>query len=360
MKKYELVEQTLKGQMETGEIAPGEKLPSEQELCRRFGVSRSAVRQALKNLAHQGCAESVKGVGTFCRLRPENGRLTANIGFIGFFSHSYIFPRIIQGIDSVLYREGFHLLIGQSLYRLERERSILQSYIDKPVDGIILEPVCDGNPEYSNRSLVEEAIDRGIPVVFIDNTIPGIETASVSLDDFSTGYAAVSHLIEKGHRRIGLFYQEDYYTKLQRTAGARACISEHGERNIRFWESSFRGQGEHSTAKRQAEAFLASAGREITALMCTSDEDAIVCIEAAEAMGLRIPEDISVIGFDDWEASSLQRIGLTSFEHPGRTMGGMIARSLIDEIKGESRLVSASMVLRPRLVERTSVLDISS
>ncbi len=358
MRKYEVIEQSLKAQMETGELSPGEKLPSESELCSRFGVSRNVVRQALRNLEYRGLTETIKGVGTFCRKPTQRDGLTGNIGFLGFFSHSYIFPRMIQGIDSVLYQEGFHLLVGQSLYDLDRERRVLESFLEKPVDGIILEPVCDGNPEYSNRELVRTIIASGVPVVFIDNVIPGIDTTRVTLDDFHTGTRAMEYLSSMGHRDIGLFYQEDYYTKLQRVSGCRSYVKNHPQLEINLRAGSFRGQRRGSNAPERAEAFLKRYGGEITAVFCSSDEDALVVMEAADRMGITVPQELSVIGFDDWDISSYVRIGLTTFEHPGRSMGKLIARSLVDEIRGNRQLASTSMVLKPRLVERTSVCRI--
>ncbi len=360
MKKYEIIEQELSRGIESGEMLSGEKLPSEHELCIRFGVSRNVVRQALRNLEQRGLTETVKGVGTFCRSAQAAAGLSANIGFIGFFPHSYIFPRMIQGIDSILYTEGFNLLVGQSYYDLNRERRVLRNFMEKSVDGIILEPVCDGNPDYSNRDAVRQIISSGIPVVFIDNVIPGIETTTVTLDDYYTGWTAAEYLCGKGHRNIGLFFQEDYYTKLQRIAGARAYADEHPDLGIIFCEGSFRGQRSSSNAPERAENFLFRYGDKITAVFCTSDEDAMVVMETADRMGIDIPGSLSVIGFDDWEASSFKRIGLTTFEHPGRSMGRMVARSLVDEIRGRNQSAGTSIILKPRLVERTSVLDLAS
>jgi len=358
MRKYERIEQSLCDQINSGKISLGAKLPSENELCRQFNVSRNVVRQALKNLERRGLTESLKGVGTFCRRSTRAEGLSTTIGFIGFFSQSYIFPRIIEGIDSVLYQEGFHLLLGQSLYNLARERKLLEGYMQKEIDGIILEPVCDGNAEYSNKKTVQRAIEQGIPVVFIDNVIPGIETAMVKLNDYQTGRYAAEYLFQRGHRNIGLFYQEDYFTKLQRKAGAEAFIASREKEGMTCCEGAFRGQGESSNVSEQAMRFLTSAKDRITAVFCTSDEDALAVIETAESLGIAVPEDLSVIGFDNWNALLLEKIGLTTFEHPGSTMGGMIARSLVDAIYGRSQPKSTSIVLEPRLVERSSVRDL--
>ena len=206
MKKYEILQAELRQQIENGTLHPGDKLPSENELCTVYDVSRNVVRQALRNLEIEGLTETLKGVGTFGRSRAREKQLSYNIGFISFFSHSYIFPQIIAGADSVLYAQGFHLLLGQSLYDLEREKNLLKRFMQRNVDGIIMEPIYDGTIENSNMTLIKTIIDAGIPVVFIDNFIPGIHTTTITLDDFKAGRRAAEYLGEKGHRKIAIFY----------------------------------------------------------------------------------------------------------------------------------------------------------
>src|SRR5208337_793607 len=137
MKKHELVGSWIRKNIIENKFAPGEKLPSESELCAQFGVSRNAVRQAIRNLAQEGWVQTARGIGTFCRSRVPATQLTTNVAFVAFFASSYIFPEIIRGCDHVLYTRGFNLILNQSEFDLEKERSILLSLRKKRVDGII-------------------------------------------------------------------------------------------------------------------------------------------------------------------------------------------------------------------------------
>jgi len=354
VKKYERVERWIRGAIGEGRISPGEKLPSESQLCQQFGVSRNAVRQAIRNLAHEGWVESIKGVGTFCRLRVSDSRLSTNIGFVDFFTSSYIFPEIIRGCDHVLYKRGFHLLLNQSEYDLEKERNILLNLRRKRVDGIIIAPVYDGG-ERSNADLLQEFQDEGIPVVLIDSYFPNRDFGMVALDDRLGGREAVSFLWEKGHRRIGLFYQEDYYVKVLRKQGVEEFLREKGAPIRREWLVAFKGQGPTGEAPEAAERFFAAAHELPTAFVCSNDEDALHLMRAAERHRLKIPDDLSVVGFDNSNIAQLDKIALTSVHHPSFLMGENATNILLDEIlHPELRFVTRTVVT-PALVERSSV-----
>lgn len=358
MKKYELLQAELRQQIENGTFHPGDKLPSENELCTVYKVSRNVVRQALRNLEIEGLTETKKGIGTFCRSRYRDTQLSYNIGFISFFSHSYIFPQIIAGADSVLYAQGFHLLLGQSLYDLEREKNLLNRFMQRNVDGIIMEPIFDGNIENSNIELIKTLIERGIPIVFIDNFIPGIQTTTITLDDYKAGRQAAEYLAKKGHRKVALFYQEDYYTKLQRKNGAESYLHENEATGFKAYSFPFRGQGKNSTAAAVAAQLFQQRDTGFTAVFCSSDEDAMHLIEIADHYNIRIPQDISVIGFDNWNFSRLNRINLTTFEHTSTRMGRISAHSLLEHIFHREEASKTNIVMEPVLIERESVQDL--
>ena len=355
MKKYEIIQKQLHGNIENGTYQLGDKLPSENELCKQYTVSRNVVRQALRNLESLGLTETIKGVGTFCRSGSRGTEMTYNIGFISFFSHSCIFPQIIAGADSVLYPQGFHLLLGQSLYDLEREKKLLRRFQRRKVDGIIMEPVYDGRIQNSNAEIIGDILGQGIPVVFIDNSIPGMHTATITLDDYNAGMQAAEYLGRKGHRRIALFYQEDYFTKIQRKNGAETFIDRNREKGFRAFPFPFRGQGANSSAPLAAAELLRQLDKGFTAVFCSSDEDAMHLIELADSYNICIPEDISVVGFDNWHFSKLNRINLTTFEHASTQMGKISAHTLLELILHPEEASNTRIVLEPSLIERQSV-----
>jgi GntR family transcriptional regulator of arabinose operon len=354
VKKYQRVETWIRSSITENKFGSGDKLPSESQLCEQFGVSRNAVRQAIRNLVQEGWVKSTKGVGTFCRSRIPTTNLTTNIGFVEFFVGSYIFPEIIRGCDHVLYKKGFHLLLNQSEYDLEKERNILLGLRNKKVDGIIIAPVYDGNGQ-SNADLLEEFQKEGIAIVLCDNYFADKEFSFVALDDRTGGTEAAAYLWSKGHRKIGIFYQKDYLVKIHRMQGAAEYLRSQGAPVRDEWIVGFKGQGRASEAAAVAERFFSQNAELPTAFLCSNDEDALHLIRVAEKRKIRVPDDLSVVGFDDSSIAQLEQVSLTSVHHPSFSMGEIMTNILMDKIfHPELRLVTRT-IITPSIVERTSV-----
>jgi GntR family transcriptional regulator, arabinose operon transcriptional repressor len=357
MKKHEAIQTWIRGRIEEGILAPGERLPSESRLCSQFGVSRNAVRHAIHTLIGEGILESIKGVGTFCRTPPPASPLTANIGLVEFFISSYIYPEIIRGCYNALSRKGFALLLNQSEYNLEQERAILQDLRRKRVGGIIIAPIY-GAGDRSNALLLEEIQREGTAVVLCDDYFPGRSFSSVTLDYQACGEEAAAHVWQKGHRKIGIFYQKDFLVKANRMKGVLDYLGRQEAPVRAGWVVGFNGQGPASEAPAAAERFLRSARELPSAFVCGNDEDALHLIQAAERQGVRVPDDLSVVGFDNSNIARLERISLTSVDHPSFEIGEKAANILLDKIfHPEMRFVTHT-IITPSLVERSSVRDL--
>lgn len=354
MKKHQVIETWIKHRIDEGVLVPGEKLPSESQLCAQFGVSRNAVRQAIHNLIHEGLVETIKGVGTFCRTRLPASPLSANIGLVEFFISSYIYPEIIRGCYNTLSRKGFALLLNQSEYNLEQERAILQDLRKKKVGGIIIAPIY-GAGDRSNALLLEEIQNEGTAVVLCDDYFPGRNFSSVTLDYHTCGEEAAAHLWKKGHRKIGIFYQKDFLVKANRMKGVLDFLGRQEAPVRAAWMVGFNGQGPTSEASAAAERFLRGAKELPSAFVCGNDEDALNLIQVAERQGIRVPGDLSVVGFDNSDIAQLEKISLTSVDHPSFQIGVTAANILLDKIfHSEIRFVTHT-IITPSLVERSSV-----
>ena len=354
MKKHQVIETWIKHRIDEGVLVPGEKLASESQLCAQFGVSRNAVRQAIHNLIHEGLVETIKGVGTFCRTRLPASPLSANIGLVEFFISSYIYPEIIRGCYNTLSRKGFALLLNQSEYNLEQERAILQDLRKKKVGGIIIAPIY-GAGDRSNALLLEEIQNEGTAVVLCDDYFPGRNFSSVTLDYHTCGEEAAAHLWKKGHRKIGIFYQKDFLVKANRMKGVLDFLGRQEAPVRAAWMVGFNGQGPTSEASAAAERFLRGANELPSAFVCGNDEDALNLIQVAERQGIRVPGDLSVVGFDNSDIAQLEKISLTSVDHPSFQIGEKAADILLDKIfHPEMRFVTHT-IITPSLVERSSV-----
>jgi GntR family transcriptional regulator of arabinose operon len=354
--KHQLISRWILESIRSGTIVPGDKLPSESELCTRFTASRSAVRQAIAGLANDGWLKSQKGIGTFCVLKDRP--LTMDIGLVCFFSSSYIFPRISRGCDEVAHRRGFHILLNQSEYKLDKEREILTKLQKRGVDGIVIEPVFDGAGP-SNVELLAELDRTGIPLILIDNYFPDHGFTRVAMDDRAAGRLVASHLWGKGHRDVGILCDCGYLPKRLRREGAESWLAEAGAAPRAEWHVSFQGPIHSGDAARALEAFFISAGPKPTAFICTSDEEAMELYKAAERHGVKIPDQLSVASFDNSSLADLPGISLTSVDHPGHYMGELATQLLLERVLNPGVASVTSSLIAPRLVERGSVKEIN-
>jgi GntR family transcriptional regulator, arabinose operon transcriptional repressor len=354
MKKHQVIETWTRNRINEGVLVPGEKLPSESQLCAQFGVSRNAVRLALQNLIEEKLVESIKGVGTFCRARPPESLLSANIGLVEFFISSYIYPQVIRGCYNALTRKGFAIMLHQSEYNLEQERSILQDLRRKKVGGIIIAPIY-GAGDRSNAILLEEIQEAGTAVVLCDDYYPGRNFSSVTLDYHGCGEQAAAHLWKKGHRKIGIFYQKDFLVKANRMKGVLDFLGRQEAPVRDAWIVGFNGQGPTSEAPEAAERFLKGARELPSAFVCGNDEDALHLIQVAERHGIRVPHELSVVGFDNSDIARLEKISLTSVDHPSFQIGEKAASILLDKIFHPEISFVTRTVITPTLVERSSV-----
>src|SRR4030043_419327 len=108
--KQQQIRQWILENIRSGQIVPGDKLPSESELCRKLEASRGSVPQAATALAGEGWLRSQKGIGTFCIKKDR--QLSMDIGLVCFQSSSYIFPRIARGCDQIAHRRGYHIVLN--------------------------------------------------------------------------------------------------------------------------------------------------------------------------------------------------------------------------------------------------------
>jgi GntR family transcriptional regulator of arabinose operon len=162
-------------------------------------------------------------------------------------------------------------------------------------------------------------------------------------------------LWKKGHRRIGIFYQKDFLVKANRMKGVLDYLGRQEAPVRAAWMVGFNGQGPTSQASAAAERFLKGARELPSAFVCGNDEDALRLIEVAERQGIRVPADLSVVGFDNSDIAQLEKISLTSVDHPSFEIGEKAANILLDKIfHPEIRFVTHT-IITPSLVERSSV-----
>jgi len=340
----------------------GRQLPTEFDLMDELEVSRNTVRKAILELENEGVVSRRHGSGTyFVSLEKEIPQGGGLIGLGNFYFMDYIYPEIIRGIEDTLYESGYSLVLANCNQDYSREISSIQRLIDQGIKGLILEP---------SRNFL---LDKDHPMMNLLSTlkIPVVAThwggantdfSTVTLNDELAGYQAVRYLLNKGHKRIGIVYKNDVQASCFRYNGYCKAMKEAGLEVLPELVASY-DDNDESRDKNQGylctEEILQKSGRDITALFYFNDNIALQGYEALKEMNLRIPEDISVIGFDNFHHTHLVSPPLTTFEHPKYNLGKWAAKILIDEIEQGERMMPMELIFEPVLIERQSVRDLT-
>ena len=349
--KYMALVNWIRRKIESKELSYGEKLYSENTLSSMFGISRQTVRQAIKLLERENILESRRGSGTYVIYDPAAPqKRSMTVGVATTYVNSYIFPSILKGIESVLTENGYSMQIAFTHNKVENERQVLASMLEKGVDGLIVEPTKSGLPS-PNLGLYETIGERKLPLIFINSFYPSLRLPHVSLDDRRAGFLATNCLIAAGHKRIAGFFKLDDYQGHLRYAGYVNALLEAGlplEDDNVLWYST-----------EDADALAGESGRILsridgcTALVCYNDILALQLFGILKENGISVPSGLSVVGIDNSDLAALNEVPLTSVSNPTELLGQTAARNLL-------RLISdprfqATVEFTPELVERSSV-----
>ena len=255
-----------------------------------------------------------------------------------------VFAQILRGIDDELTQSGYGLVIGNLDNCSEREVRYVDLALSRQADGILL---LNGRVPGDGKRHLGEA---GLPMVAMCAAIPGGKVPNVVVQDREASRAAVEHLVGLGHRRLGYVAgPQGNIIEAERFAGFLDGVAEAGlnGRDIVRWEGRF----VFSAGVAAAEAFLRLKDRP-TGVFASCDESAIGFLKTVRAAGLRVPEDISIIGFDGIEFADYIEPTLTTFQQPLHELGRTGARVLMNMIRGEMRPEDWNVRLPLTLLDR--------
>lgn len=226
--KYEKLYNWGRTLITSGVIQNEDKFPSENILQKKFGYSRQTVRTALNQLEAEGLIKRVKGSGTYVSYEGNlrNGE-RPRIGLILSYFSDYLFPRVYDGIDSVMKEAGYDIDVAVTKNRLNDEALYLEGLLNGNVAGFIIEGTRSFFPN-PNIRLYEEIRKRNIPTLFIHNHYSNQRFDSVEMSDARAAYKLTEILIQNGHRRIAGIFKYDDMQGIERYKGFVECLSDYG------------------------------------------------------------------------------------------------------------------------------------
>lgn len=346
MKKYEELADTLRRRIIEGDLAPGSRLPAENDLAGQEGISRQTVRQALSLLEREGLISKRRGSSTTV-ADPAGRRLAGRIAVVTTYIGEYIFPDILRGIERTLAEGGFAPTLLATHNRVESERTILSELLQGRIDGIIIEGTKTALPN-PNIDLFQRLRSKGIPMVFINGYYPDFKpSVYVVADDRQGGNLATEYLLRKGHTRIAGVFKSDDIQGHRRYAGYAGALRRAGQAvadDRVLWYMT-------ETCDTLIENSLIKAVENCTALLCYNDEVAVKALRRLQVNGIAVPGEIAVIGFDDSIFGSLASPRITSLSLSKEEIGCRAATSLTDLIAGRQ---TGPQILSWRLIEKES------
>ena len=371
---YQNIYNDIKRKIETGELAQGDKLATEFEIMEQYAVSRITVSRALQELAQNGYIKRFRSKGTFVAGGGESSAETETPA-VAFSFHITItmvipfssdtIPPLLSSMQKAAQESGLMLSIFNSERDIQKERAILEQLASTDITGIVCYPI----ESYENVSYYSQFLFRQIPILSIDKKLPGMDVPYIKADNFQAMYDLVKYLVGKGHRRIayychtlndenenlrfrgylkalidnGVTPKESYFVELEKAANPHIMVPENSP--------AF-----HSRVNQQLQEIM-SLREPPTALVCAYDLLAAYVEQQAHALGISIPDDLSVTGFDNLPLCNHLQVPLTSAAQDYQGMGNKAIEVLLRIRDGLP--VDPAYLFPAPIMERLSVKDLT-
>jgi DNA-binding LacI/PurR family transcriptional regulator len=326
-----------------------------EEVARRAGVSTATVsrvlneRPGVREHTRQDVLRALELLGYERppRLRRKSGGV---VGLIVPELTNPVFPAFALAIEELISRRGYTQIVCSQHVGGVHEDEHVRRLLEHGVSGIVFLAgihAVEGADLTRYRTLVE----RGVPVVFVNGRVSGLDAPFVSVDDDASMVLAVHHLVSLGHTRIGLAVGPTRYTTVTRKRRAFLAaladeVSPHAADPDLVASTVFSVEGGATAAGRLLD-------RGATAVVCGSDVMALGAVQAARRRGLQVPEQLSVVGFDDNPLLEHTAPPLTTLRQPVGPMAGAAVAALFNEMAGEHS-TRGELLFRPELVVRAS------
>ncbi len=346
---YQQAAHYLRQRIADGTYPPASALPSENELAALLGIGRPTLRHALRLLSEEGLTVSTPGRGHY--VTELSGafarRRTGNIGLIVLDTRDQFMMGIIIGAEQMLRKSGLRPVLCSSRNEIGAEQTEMRDLWEQgKVDGFLIMPA---DSPHAHQALSEYVASR-VPLVLVDRFFDDLEAPFVASDDFGGGSLVTQHLLGLGHRRIGFVTGSDLYVSsvAKRLRGYRQALDMAGvgyDVGLVFQgllpylpELHFQEERTGQLAEYERSAlrdYLGNSGRP-SAVIASNDGHAVRVMEVCRELGLRIPEDLALVGYADEPFAALLTPPLTTVRQQPQKMGGLAAAKLVDLLQGRS------------------------
>jgi len=327
------------------------------DIARQLDLSAATVSRGLKDhpAINKHTKKKISDLAVKLGYRSNNfasnlrKQRTNTIGVIVHELKSQFITSVLAGIEKVTTEANYDLIIAHSSETFKKEEANALNLFHKRVDGVIASLAFDTE----DLSHFEPFDKKGIPVIFFDRVFEEAEGTKVVINNCKAGYEATAHLIEQGCKRIAHVtanLKRNVYA--ERLKGYQQALAEHG---LKYHEKYVIVDDLSEEASiLSAKKILAMQPRP-DGVFITNDFCAAVCIQTLKEAGIRIPEDIAIVGFNNDVISKIIEPKLTTINYPGLEIGEIVARNLINHLQGTSNInLTNTIIIKSELIVRAS------
>lgn len=353
------VQQYIMDLIDDQKLVNGDRLPSEKEICERFGVSRITAQKAYSDLQKSKIVYRVQGGGTYVGTMSDTPSLPSSRYFsliMGTMNPASRSMEIIRGVENFIQSQNLYI----TLHSPSSSEDGLQKTVDKLLADGVRSMIFMPYYSYSDENIYFQLINSGIHVVFIDIHSYNFNANLVSSDNLSGGYLAVKHLIEKGYRRIATVSteREDALSLSERFRGYQYALKQNGLPFRPEYQCVITNQ--HKTSRETVLnelhdrlAAMFSLTEPPDAIFGMNDPLALDAMGIVQGLGRRVPEDVGIIGFDNMERSADAATPMSSIRQPYHDIGYAAAK-LCYEITRNPTDMFTHISLPVTVIERKS------
>ncbi|WP_027077101.1 LacI family DNA-binding transcriptional regulator [Maribacter antarcticus] len=333
-----------------------------KHIARELEVSISTVSKALNNSSEisRDTKDKIQAFAKLYNYKPNNiavslkNKRTKNIGVIIPDIVHHFFTTVFRGIEQYANQHGYNVIVCVSDESFDREVINMEMLANGSIDGFIMALAGETQLKKDFNHL-KEVTEQGIPLVLFDRVTDEIRCDKVVLNDAEIAYEATDSLIAEGRKRIALLTTDNFFSvSSSRELGYRKALEEH---HISIDEQLIL-RLPYNEDVNGIESFLVA--NNIDAILSVNEIFAIHCMGLVQKMGLKIPEDISVIGFTDGILSKYSEPKLTTVAQHGDKMGEVAAKLLIEKIENdfdEEEEVFSTEVISATIIRRESTIN---
>ncbi|MCP3890787.1 MAG: LacI family transcriptional regulator [Desulfobulbaceae bacterium] len=307
----------------------------------RFINSPDTVREATRekiNRAMKICNYKYNALARGFATKKSN-----TIGLIIPTISNPVFADSTQGVQDCADKRKMQVILGNSYYRYEQEEKLVKTLREKQVDGLIITTTnLKGN-------VLKILLEENFPFILLFSTVKRGPLSAVGVDNYRGGYLATEHLITLGHKRIGMIAGSFAITdrSYHRWHGYRQSLKNYGIP----YDKEILVQTEYSLAGgRDAVKKLLALKKPPTAVFCSNDYLALGAMKGAREMGLQLPDDLSIVGFDDMQTASYVIPALTTIQQPAYKMGEIAAELLFQRMESAAKpvqkMLESTLIIR--------------